>query len=451
MEPLISILPARTCTDMAKTAGGFCTVEQMPQDTLPETPDFGLTLEEKMVTFDATVSSIPGISDAEDTSCQFPDEPSEEIDMPLPEQTLPLEENRRTEVTEVTEKTVLPQLPEQVKTLLVNAYGTPAVPKREIPSEELRIINETVAALEGSSPRAKAVEPEGNLKETPAPSAKPEKKESEGSEQPQVSPYGTNHSSEVPLKDPSFSNTIRDEKTPAISKEKGPEQNQPFSFEKKTKKELMPEKELPAPEKSLPREGPVMERTALSEEKVPETEKKNAPLKTSVSELPPGGMENLQGKASPAASGLDSIALQTSGDRAIGEGLAHVVSLLKNEKGEKKGILRVEPPELGKVRIVVNSSSDEIHVHLTVEKPEAGDLIKGSEDVLRDSLKRQGLALGDLSVDVGNNGEREHFTGRQKYDLHSHESAEPDLAETEEDSAVLARIDLEQGILHWIA
>lgn len=448
MEPLISILPDRTCTDMAKPTGGICKDEQMPQENLPQTADFSLTLEEKMVTFDAAVSSIQGISDAEDTSCQFPEETSGETDIPLPDQALPLAENRGTEVTE---KNVLPQLPEKAKKLLVNAYGTPAASKREIPSEELRMINETVVALEGPSPRAKTAEPEENLKEATAPSSEPEKKEPEGSEQPQVSPYGTNHSSEVPLKDPSFSNTIRDEKTPAISREKGPEQNQPFSFEKKTTKELVPEKELPAPEKYLPREGPVMERTHLSEEKVLETGKKDTPLKTSVSELPPGGMENLQEKASPVESDIDSIALRTSGDRAIGEGLAHVVSLLKNEKGEKKGILMVEPPELGKVRIVVNSSSDEIHVHLTVEKPEAGDLVKGSEDILRDSLKRQGLTLGDLSVDVGNNGEREHFTGRQEYDFHSHKSSEPDMAETEEDSAVLARIDLEQGILHWIA
>lgn len=433
---------------MAKPTGGICKDEQMPQENLPQTADFSLTLEEKMVTFDAAVSSIQGISDAEDTSCQFPEETSGETDIPLPDQALPLAENRGTEVTE---KNVLPQLPEKAKKLLVNAYGTPAASKREIPSEELRMINETVVALEGPSPRAKTAEPEENLKEATAPSSEPEKKEPEGSEQPQVSPYGTNHSSEVPLKDPSFSNTIRDEKTPAISREKGPEQNQPFSFEKKTTKELVPEKELPAPEKYLPREGPVMERTHLSEEKVLETGKKDTPLKTSVSELPPGGMENLQEKASPVESDIDSIALRTSGDRAIGEGLAHVVSLLKNEKGEKKGILMVEPPELGKVRIVVNSSSDEIHVHLTVEKPEAGDLVKGSEDILRDSLKRQGLTLGDLSVDVGNNGEREHFTGRQEYDFHSHKSSEPDMAETEEDSAVLARIDLEQGILHWIA
>ena len=108
-----------------------------------------------------------------------------------------------------------------------------------------------------------------------------------------------------------------------------------------------------------------------------------------------------------------SITLETSGERAISAGLAHMVSFLKNEKGERKGILQVEPPELGKVRIIINTSDDKVQVHLTVERPEAGDIIKGSEDILREAMKRQGLTLGDLSVDVGNDG-RESNSGKER-------------------------------------
>lgn len=451
MEPLNSILPAQTCPDMANRSGSICTVEQLSQEALPETADFSRTLEEKMLPLEGSLSSISGISDTENISCPFAEETSEETDMPLPEQTPAMAEKGVTEGTETTEKTVLPQVPQQAKTLLVNAYGAPAASKREIPSEEIRMINETVAALEGSPPRPKTAKPEPDLEETPTSSADPETKEPDSSEQALLTPYGAVNSAEIPLKGNSSSDKGNMVKTLSLSGEKGTEQQQPLSLGKETDEEPLPEKELPFAERKQSREGPVTGKTQDSREGLFKTGEKDTPVKTSVSELSAGPMDNLQGKGSPAGTAMDSVTLQTSGERAIGEGIAHVVSFLKNEKGEKKGILRVEPPELGKVRIVVNSSSDEVHVHLTVERPEAGDLVKGSEDVLRDALKRQGLTLGDLSVDIGNSGGREQFTGQEEHSFHTYPVAETDLTETDDDTPAIAEIDLNQGLLHWIA
>ena len=136
--------------------------------------------------------------------------------------------------------------------------------------------------------------------------------------------------------------------------------------------------------------------------------------------------------------------------QTLSRGLANVIQVIRNDKGNKKGIVRVDPPELGKVNISVESMEDRIHVHLTVEKPEAVDLIRGSEDLLRESLKKQGLSMGDLSVDVGGD-DRDGYSRNRGYQDHTAAFSGPDLDGFEEEIPLLARIDLGSGMLHWIA
>jgi len=136
--------------------------------------------------------------------------------------------------------------------------------------------------------------------------------------------------------------------------------------------------------------------------------------------------------------------------QTLSRGLANVIQVIRNDKGNKKGIVRVDPPELGKVNISVESMEDRIHVHLTVEKPEAVDLIRGSEDLLRESLKKQGLSMGDLSVDVGGD-DRDSYSRNRGYQDYTADFSGDGLNDLEEEVPLLARIDLGSGMLHWIA
>lgn len=453
MDHLNSILPAQLTPDITTTS---CTVEQLPQEAVPQTLNFGKTLEEVMIPFEKTISSVSDHS--EGNICNYPEEPSLERGMNLPEQVFPLlKDLAQKTVMEVTKGIDPPQVHEQKKALLITAYGIPVGQgqKRDIPSEEIRIINEAIAALENTSSKPGKATLVTELKETETASANLDEQEhevTETSEEIILTPYSVPPVGDAVLKDiSSVSDFHKKDQTLPVSGGKGPETKQTLSTEKESENKLLSPKKLYSRRKDLPREKPVLGKAQMPDGKIFEKREKIPPSETSISNLSSEGNEIFHAKPVITASNIDSINLQTSGNRALGEGIAHVISLIKNEKGEKRGILRVEPPELGKVKIVVNSSRDEVHIHLTVERPEAGDLIKESEDVLRDSLKRQGLALGDLSVDVENNGEREHFKGKNEYDFHSHTSSEPELVETEEDAAVLARIDLEKGILHWIA
>lgn len=148
-----------------------------------------------------------------------------------------------------------------------------------------------------------------------------------------------------------------------------------------------------------------------------------------------------------------NIVLESTGEEgALCEGFAHVVSFLKDEKGDKKGVIRLEPPELGSMKVEISQSGDKVHIHLTVERSEAGDMIRNSEDTLKGALKKQGISLGSLAVNVGSE-QKGNYTGNNGYNRFGTYGSGNVAGDPEqgEDQTVLAVIDLEHGILHWTA
>jgi hypothetical protein len=142
--------------------------------------------------------------------------------------------------------------------------------------------------------------------------------------------------------------------------------------------------------------------------------------------------------------------LNNTGTEALHESIANVINVIKNRKGEKKGVLSVDPPDLGKLKIVVDSSDEKINVHITVEKLDSGELLKGSEDNLRSALKRQGLSMGELSVDVGGGEGRKEAPDQG--DLHQNMHGKPPGPDIlEEEIPTMARLDMNKGWLYWIA
>jgi hypothetical protein len=74
-------------------------------------------------------------------------------------------------------------------------------------------------------------------------------------------------------------------------------------------------------------------------------------------------------------------------------------------------------------------------------------------DVLRQSLSRQGLTLAETMVDIGaggNGGQAAWGSGASNDSLPG--SVVPDTAEeTQDPGEVIARLDIEKGLLNWIA
>lgn len=135
---------------------------------------------------------------------------------------------------------------------------------------------------------------------------------------------------------------------------------------------------------------------------------------------------------------------------AVAEGIAHMTAYLSSSRGRQRGILRLHPPELGDIRVVLLSSGDRVRLHLTVESPEIREMVSRSEETLREGLRLQGIQLGEMTVDV--NGEPGQGFGSSNSErsglfLRDGEEGFPETAPEE----VEARVDLVSGMFTWVA
>ncbi len=136
----------------------------------------------------------------------------------------------------------------------------------------------------------------------------------------------------------------------------------------------------------------------------------------------------------------------------VGESLARFVEVIRDRKGHR-GTLELDPPELGRLRITLESTRDSLNLHLVVEKAHSRSMIEESLEALRDSLARQGISLGETTVDVGGHapqgrGSSPWAPGEQGGIPLTGAADAEDVTEQEQ---VVARLDIERGLFHWIA
>ncbi len=143
--------------------------------------------------------------------------------------------------------------------------------------------------------------------------------------------------------------------------------------------------------------------------------------------------------------------LQARGAEAMARGMAETIHVIRRRDGHR-GTVEVSPPELGQVRITVDSSGDAVQVHLRVDSAEVRDMLQQNSDVLKNALESQGLNLTDMSVDVGQQeGGRDSGAGEAFGDEgFSRGDSDPGFAEEQEED-VMTRLDLERGVLYWVA
>lgn len=144
------------------------------------------------------------------------------------------------------------------------------------------------------------------------------------------------------------------------------------------------------------------------------------------------------------------VLLEARGVEALARGLAETVHVVRKREGHT-GRIEVSPPDLGQVRITVESSGDKVQVHLRVQSAEVRDMLDQTADVLKQALADKGLSLTGMSVDVGGQGADEGSRGWGAGSDPVSDLPGDDVAAPAEDEEVIARLDLERGMLHWVA
>jgi flagellar hook-length control protein FliK len=110
--------------------------------------------------------------------------------------------------------------------------------------------------------------------------------------------------------------------------------------------------------------------------------------------------------------------------------------------------LIVDPPALGRVSVELTSSTTGLEASIKVSSEQVRQLVQDQLAQLRLSLAQQGVQLTHFSVDVqqdnGRRGQDQQGSGQRR--------RVPGVDNGDEfDEETIFRVDLNQGLLYWVA
>ncbi|NLB83890.1 MAG: flagellar hook-length control protein FliK [Synergistaceae bacterium] len=154
-----------------------------------------------------------------------------------------------------------------------------------------------------------------------------------------------------------------------------------------------------------------------------------------------------EAKGTAAASRGAEVPLSTRNGEALGEGMTNVVRFLRRD-GLHRASIVVEPPALGRVEIELSSTTGGVEASIRVGSEQLRQLVQDQLIVLRNSLSQQGVQMTSCTVDIGDSrmDQGENKDTGEKEQVHTAR-----LAGEQREETLSFRVDLEQGLLYWMA
>jgi hypothetical protein len=153
--------------------------------------------------------------------------------------------------------------------------------------------------------------------------------------------------------------------------------------------------------------------------------------------------------AEPSPASRVPAAYQLEPGDKFGDGLLLVVGFMSGEDSSEVRIV-VEPPAMGRVDVSLKSSSIGVEAMFRVDNEELRQMVQNQLDSLRTSLQAQGIHVSGLSVDIRNGDGRDGRGEPGAKSKKARAAGGGDETEFAEDARVV-RLDLERGLLHWVA
>ena len=167
------------------------------------------------------------------------------------------------------------------------------------------------------------------------------------------------------------------------------------------------------------------------------------------SQRPAQGTEGVRTERFPVPGGFArELALAGRNGEALEDGMHNVVRFMRTE-GHHRASMIVDPPALGRVEIELASTSGGVEASIRVGNEQLRQLVQDQITVLRTHLQQQGVQVAELTVDIrdsGKEGRGETRDGAKDRNLRGSRM----VGAAEEDIPSFA-VDLEQGLLHWVA
>ena len=128
------------------------------------------------------------------------------------------------------------------------------------------------------------------------------------------------------------------------------------------------------------------------------------------------------------------------------EGITNVVRFIRAD-GVQKARVVIDPPALGRVSVELTSGTSGVEASIKVASEQIRQLVQEQISQLRMNLSQQGVQVSEFTVDVqqdnsGNHGQQGQQQNTSRFGF---------MDDSDDDEAEDFRIDLDEGLLYWVA
>lgn len=135
---------------------------------------------------------------------------------------------------------------------------------------------------------------------------------------------------------------------------------------------------------------------------------------------------------------------------AFGDGITTMLQFLK-EEGISEARIVVEPPALGRIDVSLQATASGVEAIFKVDNEHLKQMLQQQLDSLKNSLQAQGIQVSGLTVDIKNRDDHRRQDAQGAKGKVRRLGGIEGAGDEDVEGAKLVRLDLEKGLLHWIA
>ena len=129
------------------------------------------------------------------------------------------------------------------------------------------------------------------------------------------------------------------------------------------------------------------------------------------------------------------------------DGLVNVVRFIRAD-GVQKASVVIDPPALGRISVELTSGTSGMEASIKVASEQIRQLIQDQISQLRMNLSQQGVQVAEFTVDVQQDNQQ---SGQHSQDDNQNQRRTAILGGVEDEDTEEFRVDLEDGLLYWVA
>lgn len=127
------------------------------------------------------------------------------------------------------------------------------------------------------------------------------------------------------------------------------------------------------------------------------------------------------------------------------DGITNVVRFIRAD-GVQKARVVVDPPALGRISVELTSGTSGVEASIKVSSEQIRQLVQDQLSQLRMNLAQQGVQVAEFTVDV-----QQDNSGGSQHSPYQQEQSMLNFVDDDDDETEEFRVDLEEGLLYWVA